>query len=76
MRINCFNCIDRTNIFQSRVTAYKLIQVLKDLNIQVNEFENGLAFLENDTLFSNLYRNLWADNGDALSRQYTGTGST
>jgi len=32
--------------------------------------------MSTNTPFSNLYRNLWADNGDALSKQYTGTGST
>lgn len=32
--------------------------------------------MSTSTPFSNLYRNLWADNGDALSKQYTGTGST
>lgn len=35
-----------------------------------------MAFLSTGSPFSNLYRNLWADNGDALSKQYTGTGST
>lgn len=75
-RINCYNCIDRTNIAQSRIAALKLIEILKYLDIEINEFKNGLSFLAQNTPFSNLYRNLWADNGDALSKQYTGTGST
>lgn len=75
-RINCYNCIDRTNIAQSRIAALKLIEILKYLDIEINEFKNGLSFLTQNTPFSNLYRNLWADNGDALSKQYTGTGST
>ncbi len=29
-----------------------------------------------DDPFTQLYRALWADNADALSKQYTGTGST
>lgn len=29
-----------------------------------------------DDAFTNLYREMWADNADALSKQYTGTGST
>ena len=32
-RVSCYNCIDRTNIFQSRVGAMKLIEVLKSLDI-------------------------------------------
>ena len=35
-----------------------------------------MAFFSTDSAFSQLYRGLWADNGDALSKQYTGTGST
>lgn len=76
LRINCYDCIDRTNIVQSRLAAIKLIEILHYLNIKIEEFKDGLTFLSANTQFSNLYRNLWADNGDALSKQYTGTGST
>jgi hypothetical protein len=76
MRVNCFNCIDRTNIAQARIAALKLIEILTYLEIEISEFKNGLAFLSGGSPFSNLYRNLWADNADALSKQYTGTGST
>jgi len=75
-RVNCFNCIDRTNIAQSRIAALKLIEILKYLEIEIKEFAANLKFFTYNTPFSNLYRNLWADNGDALSKQYTGTGST
>jgi hypothetical protein len=75
-RTSCFNCIDRTNIAQSRIAALKLIQILKYLDIEIKEFSYNLKFFSFNTPFSNLYRNLWADNADALSKQYTGTGST
>jgi hypothetical protein len=52
------------------------MEVLSYLEIEINEFKNGLSFISSSSPFSNLYRNLWADNGDALSKQYTGTGST
>jgi hypothetical protein len=29
-----------------------------------------------DNSFAELYRGMWADNADCLSKQYTGTGST
>lgn len=76
LRVNCFNCIDRTNIAQCRIAALKLMEILSYLEIEITEFKNGLSFISNSSPFSNLYRNLWADNGDALSKQYTGTGST
>ena len=75
-RVNCFTCVDRSNIVQSRIAALKLMQILRYLEIEINEFKNGLDFFSHNSAFSNLYRNLWADNGDALSKQYTGTGST
>jgi len=52
------------------------MEILHYLDIEINEFKNGLSFISQNSPFSNLYRNLWADNGDALSKQYTGTGST
>jgi hypothetical protein len=33
MRVNCFNCIDRTNIAQARIAALKLIEILTYLEI-------------------------------------------
>lgn len=50
--------------------------MLKHIQIEIPEFEQGISFILNDDSFTNLYREMWADNADALSKQYTGTGST
>jgi hypothetical protein len=44
--------------------------------MNINSFNKNLEFVDNDLPFSVLYRNLWADNADNISKQYTGTGST
>lgn len=44
--------------------------------MNINSFGKNLDFISNDEAFATLYRNLWADNGDNISEQYTGTGST
>ena len=76
IRSNCLYCIDRTNITQCKIAAHIFVQILADLNINIPQFNKDLNFSENDEPFGQLYRNMWADNGDELSKQYTGTGST
>ena len=75
-RTSCYSCIDRSNNFQARVAALKLADILSYLDIEAGELSGGLSFFNKNTPFANMYRSLWADNADALSKQYTGTGST
>lgn len=77
-RVNCLNCIDRTNITQMRIAAISMIFSLRHLQLKdFFGFTSGLNFLNDvENPFVRLYRNLWADNADYLSKQYTGTGST
>lgn len=53
-----------------------LLEILTHLDINIASFNKNLKFSENEEPFGKLYRNLWADNSDELSKQYTGTGST
>lgn len=76
IRTNCGTCIDRTNIVQSRLAAHQLVYILEHINLKINSFDDRLDFVDGSDAFATLYRNLWADNGDAVSKQYTGTGST
>lgn len=76
IRTNCSSCIDRTNIAQSRIAAAQILYILHRIDVKIENFDENMEFIENDSPFSLLYRNLWADNGDSLSRQYTGTEST
>lgn len=69
-RTNCIDCLDRTNVVQGLLGKRILhIQLLK-LGI-LNEHEA----VETHEYFHNEFRNLWADNGDILSKQYAGTGA-
>ena len=73
VRTNCSSCIDRTNIAQSRIAAFHILYIFHRIDIKIEDFDENLSFMENEEPFAVLYRNLWADNGDNLSKQYTGT---
>ncbi|KAI9149699.1 Inositol-1,4,5-trisphosphate 5-phosphatase 1 [Blastocladiella emersonii ATCC 22665] len=58
-RVNCVDCLDRTNVVQGLLAQQAL-----------NYFAQGLpVHLEDD------FKQLWANNGDAISRIYAGTGA-
>lgn len=62
-RTNCLDCLDRTNLVQTIISQMALISFL--------EGDGHLASPD----FWNRHSTLWADNGDALSRIYAGTGA-
>lgn len=69
-RTNCIDCLDRTNVVQSLLAKRSLRQVLEKLNIL-----NVGQSIESVTLFDSLFKNVWADNADLVSLQYSGTGA-
>ena len=64
LRTNCMDCLDRTNIVQSAVARQVLEQQLKAEGFDMS------AQLDQTTQWFNV---LWADNGDAVSKQYAST---
>lgn len=63
-RVNCIDCLDRTNIVSKYLSEIVLIQrMLPQHNLTI----------DNLVKFQKLYNNLWADNGDYISRQYAST---
>ena len=64
LRTNCMDCLDRTNVVQSAVAGWALEQQL---------LEQGLTIDLKTDPKTQWFNNLWADNGDAISKQYTGT---
>lgn len=64
IRTNCMDCLDRTNVAQSAFGQYML---QRDLTKE--GFAIDLLHDESTTWFNTL----WADNGDAISRQYAST---
>ena len=69
-RTNCIDCLDRTNVVQSMIARRVLERQLRDSKI-LNEGESLAA---ND-LIEFVFKNVWADNADACSVQYSGTGA-
>ncbi|KAA1469556.1 hypothetical protein DENSPDRAFT_918842 [Dentipellis sp. KUC8613] len=65
-RVNCIDCLDRTNVVQSAFARYVLQRQLLAVALS-NPFEQGRA--EMDVIFNDV----WANNGDAISRSYAGT---
>ncbi len=68
-RTNCIDCLDRTNVVQS-VLAKRLMteQLIAATGMTVNELAQ-LGALEQ------MFKNVWANNADAMSIPYSGTGA-
>lgn len=70
VRTNCMDCLDRTNVVQSALGKWVLNNQLRQAGVlsvkeSIEEHENFLG----------LFRSLWADNADVVSRAYSGTGA-
>ncbi|KAF9478161.1 inositol polyphosphate phosphatase [Pholiota conissans] len=64
-RTNCLDCLDRTNFVQDILSRTTLEQYLLLVRRE---------WIHSNTLWTH-HRELWAENGDALSRIYAGTGA-
>ncbi|KAK7750904.1 hypothetical protein SLS62_007167 [Diatrype stigma] len=65
LRTNCMDCLDRTNVCQSSFARFVL-----DLQLKAEGFDPAVqSDQQNDVWFNTL----WADNGDAISKQYAST---
>ncbi|KAA8894626.1 SacI homology domain-containing protein [Sphaerosporella brunnea] len=62
LRTNCMDCLDRTNVVQSGVARRALESQLASLGIELKDNDR--------TEWFNI---IWADNGDAISKQYAST---
>ncbi|KAL4919403.1 SacI homology domain-containing protein [Aspergillus aurantiobrunneus] len=62
-RTNCLDCLDRTNLVQTIISSLALESFL----LQENGVLDSEVYVRHSTL--------WADNGDALSKIYAGTGA-
>lgn len=69
-RTNCIDCLDRTNVVQSMLAKRSLQQTLQRMGIL-----RGGQTVDGTVGLSALYKNVWADNADLVSTQYSGTGA-
>ncbi|KAI9510219.1 SacI homology domain-containing protein [Russula earlei] len=65
-RVNCIDCLDRTNVVQSAFARHVLNRQLFSVAV-LSPSENGRT--EMDVVVNDV----WANNGDAISRCYAGT---
>ncbi|RKP15104.1 Endonuclease/exonuclease/phosphatase, partial [Piptocephalis cylindrospora] len=65
-RINCLDCLDRTNVMQSLLSREVLLHAFAHL---------PSPFQSRRSLAHAALTGLWVENGDALSRIYSGTGA-
>ncbi|KAI2625923.1 SacI homology domain-containing protein [Hypoxylon sp. NC1633] len=64
LRTNCMDCLDRTNVCQSSFGKFVL-----DLQLKEEGFDMSVQPDQENSWFNTL----WADNGDAISKQYAST---
>ena len=64
IRTNCMDCLDRTNVAQSAFAQHMLQASLEAEGYAID-------FVKDPS--TNWFNTLWADNGDAISRQYAST---
>lgn len=69
-RTNCMDCLDRTNVVQSMLAKRSLNIVLVKLGILMPGQK-----IDSYNEFEFLFKNVWADNADMISVQYSGTGA-
>lgn len=68
VRTNCMDCLDRTNVVQSCLGGWVLQRQLEESGV----LSKGQVW-EQEPRFVSLFRNVWADNADGVSRAYSGT---
>lgn len=64
-RTNCIDCLDRTNVVQSMLAKRVLSEALSKLKV--------LRRVEEHPQLENLFKQVWADNADIVSIEYSGT---
>ncbi|XP_028983636.1 phosphatidylinositide phosphatase SAC2 isoform X2 [Betta splendens] len=65
-RVNCMDCLDRTNVVQAAVARVVMEQQLKKLGVMPPEQPLPPKCYK-------IYQIMWANNGDTISKQYAGT---
>ncbi|XP_035982135.1 phosphatidylinositide phosphatase SAC2 isoform X1 [Fundulus heteroclitus] len=65
-RVNCMDCLDRTNVVQAAIARVVMEQQLKKLGVMPPEQPLPPKCYR-------IYQVMWANNGDTISKQYAGT---
>lgn len=73
IRSNCKDCLDRTNVVMSVIAKLILKKILISHKIIVPRQSMSISHVA--PALSQMFKRLWADNGDSLSLMYAGTGA-
>ncbi|XP_032806114.2 phosphatidylinositide phosphatase SAC2 isoform X1 [Petromyzon marinus] len=65
-RVNCMDCLDRTNVVQAAIARIVMESQLKKLGAMPPEHQLPIKCRR-------IYQVMWANHGDTVSRQYAGT---
>eukprot|EP01017_Pseudomicrothorax_dubius_P025277 TRINITY_DN2710_c0_g1_i5.p1 TRINITY_DN2710_c0_g1~~TRINITY_DN2710_c0_g1_i5.p1 ORF type:complete len:702 (-),score=177.91 TRINITY_DN2710_c0_g1_i5:138-2243(-) len=83
IRTNCVDCLDRTNVCQSKIALKMIESMMRSLGVDLAAAfgQDVLGQIDNNNPkqqhpFILNFKVTWADNGDTISRHYSGTGST
>lgn len=82
VRVNCLDNLDRTNLIQSKIAYQVLTHIMAKMELDLHAIVGTTSILTSADNASNPsvlvihLKNAWADNGDNISKHYTGTGST
>uniref|UniRef100_A0A0D9VLK5 SAC domain-containing protein n=1 Tax=Leersia perrieri TaxID=77586 RepID=A0A0D9VLK5_9ORYZ len=68
VRTNCIDCLDRTNVTQSMIGGKILENQLQQIGVL-----GANDTISNHPAFDAKYKVLWANHGDSISTQYSGT---
>ena len=72
IRVNCLDCLDRTNVIQFKASEKMMREFEVFLNSKADMEEKKVVF---DESFREKHRELWASMGDKISLIYSGTTS-
>jgi hypothetical protein len=70
IRVNCIDCLDRTNVVESVFAKIFLVEKLQEMKLLTPK-----ETLTEKPAFDQVFKHVWADNGDVLSTIYSGTGA-
>lgn len=74
IRMNCMDCLDRTNVVQTFVARHFLLKYFEREQLLISKLENEyLQSFPND--FEQQFRYIWFNHGNSISVLYSGTGA-
>eukprot|EP01094_Clydonella_sp_ATCC50884_P017207 TRINITY_DN2953_c0_g1_i1.p1 TRINITY_DN2953_c0_g1~~TRINITY_DN2953_c0_g1_i1.p1 ORF type:complete len:582 (+),score=174.38 TRINITY_DN2953_c0_g1_i1:28-1746(+) len=71
VRTNCMDNLDRTNVVQSVFARYALPEMLHEIGV----FDDASKPITTHNELETIFKHTWANNADAISKQYSGTGA-